>query len=1037
GFWDNTTPTSTRSYLRNQIYNLYTNLGASGAICGILSQNGGNVTIANNVIHSLFPGQEGVGAAFAKGISINAGTTSMKIYNNMISLDLSQAFAPAGNSRLIGSNAVAGIDYVAGSATATIYYNSIRLAGAGSGTAFGSSGISMITATATFDLRNNIVSNVMTPGGVGAGVSAALRNTSSSTYLAASNNNDWYTTQTATTPLYYNGTAFATLAAFKASVTPRESNSLADFPDFEDVALNDLHLKPGSNCGLDGNAQYIATYTDDVDATNIRDLNAPDIGADEFDATGGGTGTWKGVNTNWMDVRNWCGSVPTVTTDVIIPARASGIYPIITTTAPVARNITINATASLTIDNGGQLANKGTWLNNGTLTNNGTIVLNGTTNQAFPNSASVGTLAAMNNLTVNNPAGATLDQAFTIEGVLKPKNGIITLNNVLITLQSLATGTASVDTVEAGAGFTYNGVNAKFSVERYIASATNPAWRFLAAPITGAQTINQAWQEGQVAPTYTATGFGMQIVGPGSTALGFDVNNSLTSVKTYSPVINNWVSIPNTNSTPISTNEGYMAFVRGDRGSNTFGSMSATRLRMAGPIKTGPVTVSTADANVGRFISVGNPYPSAIDYASPSTVKTGLQDVYYIWDPALGTYGAYQTFLAPFYDATPGGGSYGGGNKFIESGQAFFVRANNSVAPHSITINEQSKVGSNQLVTRVDLLGKKLSTRLFVGTGSNAALFDGNRVYFDAAFTNAVDDGDAIKMTNFGESIGILRDGHMISVERRAEIVNTDTIFYALGQLKQQDYQLELTAENLASPMLTAYLEDAFLNSSTVIDLNVVSNITFTVTADPASRAANRFRLVFKQLGPVPLTFSSISAIRQDRNILVSWKVANELNISKYEVEHSSNGRNFSLLGTQVARGNGAGTTLQYSLLDIQPFAGDNFFRVRSIGFGTDTKYSEIVKVNMAENASMISVYPNPVKDGNIGLNLNNLPKADYDLNLYGVNGQLVLRQRINHPGGSQRLMVPVGMGYAKGVYTLEMINKVNGDKRYFKIVLE
>jgi hypothetical protein len=187
----------------------------------------------------------------------------------------------------------------------------------------------------------------------------------------------------------------------------------------------------------------------------------------------------------------------------------------------------------------------------------------------------------------------------------------------------------------------------------------------------------------------------------------------------------------------------------------------------------------------------------------------------------------------------------------------------------------------------------------------------------------------------------------------------------------------------------------------------------------------------------VPVTFSSISAIRQDKNVLVSWKVANEMDISQYEVEHSSNGRNFTLLGTKAARGNGSGITLQYNLLDVQPFAGDNFYRVRSIGFGTDSKYSEIVKVNMAEDASMITVYPNPVKDGNIGLNLNNLPKADYDLNLYGVNGQLVLRQRINHPGGSQRLMIPVGMGYAKGVYTLEMIDQVKGDKRYFKIILE
>ncbi len=1047
GLYVNTSNSSTRSFVRNQIDSLYTNAAASGAVVGIYSQNVATLTVANNKIHSLFAGQSATAGATVKGIFIANNNLLVKINNNMVSLDLTQAFAPAGNNVLTGAFSASGIEIN----TATnfpfhIYYNTIRLAGGGSGTAFGSSGIAIVAtgATASVDLRNNLVVNQMTAGGGLTGFTTALRRTAvaTTTYAATSNNNLWYTTQTATTPIYYNGTTvFATLAAYQAAagISPRDTLAINDLPVFVSTALNDLHLAPGGNCGIDGMAQPIATYNDDIDAVNVRDLTAPDIGFDEFDGTGG-SGLWKGVNTNWFDPRNWCGVVPTVTTDVIIPKRFSGNYPIILNgEAAVARNMQINQYGSVTINTGGQLANKGTWLINGTLTNSGTIELNGTTNQAFPNAASTGTVAQMTNFTVNNPGGATVDKNLTLTGILRPNLGAITINNNdTITLHSDLSGTAAVDTVKAGASFVYGGANAKFVVERYVSTGpptTRTGWRFLAAPITGAQTINQAWQNGEVAPAYTANGYGMQIVGPGGTPLGFDINNTLSSLKTFVPATNTWISVPNTNATPISTAEGYMAFIRGDRGANDFGETSATTLRMAGPIKTGNVVVSTAPANVNQFISVGNPYPCAISFQSPATVKTALQDVYYIWDPKLSTYGAYVTFAGPAYNPVPNTGSYTV-NKAIESGQAFFVVANASVTPHSITIGENSKSLSNVQVARSSAVEKQLSTRLYLVSGGNLLPYDGNRVDFDNSYSNTVDDNDARKMTNFGENIGIVRDGIAMSVERRTEIVSTDTIFYQLGQFRQQQYQLEFVPENIATAGLSAWLEDNYLHTSTPVDLSVVSTVNFTVTADAASKATDRFRLVFKQLGPVPLSFTSVTAYRQDRNIMVSWKVDNELNIATYEVEGSADGMSFRKLGTQPARGNGSGVTLQYNWLDEHPLTGNNFYRIRSIAIGGAVKYSQVVKVNMNGEPSSITVYPNPIKDNIIRVSFNNVAEGDYDVRLFSQSGQLHLQQNVYHVAGNENMSIPVQSGLAKGVYNLE-ISLRKGKKRVIKIMIE
>lgn len=1033
GLYNNTTGTSSRTCSRNQIDSLYTNAAASAAIVGIYSQAGGAVVISHNKIHSLFPGQQGAGVAFAKGILIAGGALSVACSNNAISLDLTQAFAPAGNNVLNGTNAVAGIELNSVPAVAySIYYNTVRLAGGGNGGAFGSSGISLVSTTGTADLRNNLVVNVMTAGGGPTGFTTALRRPAAALtgYATTSNNNLWYTTQTAATPLYYNTVAgFTTLALFKTNVTPRETFAIDDLPVFVSTALNNLHLDPANNCNIDGAGTPIAGYSTDYDF-NPRNASLPDIGMDEF--TGAGAGyTWKGKNTDWMNASNWCGGVPTAASDVVIPA-GKPFYPVIVNNLPVAHNININNGGSITITGTGTLSNTGSWTNDGTLTNNGTIALNGSTNQSFPG-AGTGTIPSMTNLRVNNAGGATINKHITLIGNLEPMLGNIAVNDT-ITLHSDASGTASVDTVLGS--FTYNGVG-KFVVERFISTNNiGPAfyvgWRYLATPITGTQTINQAWQEGQAAGVYVGNGYGTQIVGPGGTAAGFDMATSLPSLKKYDPATNTYLGVPGTLSPNfISTTDGYMIFVRGDRGANTFGAHNATTLRMAGPIKTGNVTLSTPTA--GRFIPVGNPYPCAINFTSMG--KTNLEDYYYIWDPKIGVYGAWQTFTGPGYAPSTAGGSYGAGQNNIESGIAFILKANAVAGAHSVQITETCKRVGSFSVARVNGIDKQLRTRL-LGAGNNPMIYDGNRVDFDPAYSNAVDGNDAEKMTNFGENFGLVRDDNSIVVERRAEIVDTDTIFFKMAGMKMQDYQLEFTAENLASPVLTAYLEDAFLNNHTQITLDALTTVNFTVTADPLSKAADRFRIVFKQQGVVPLSFVSIKALRQDDNILVSWSVANEMNIAHYEIQHSADGRNFSQVGTQAARNIAGLSSQQYNLLDLRPYGGDNFYRIKSINISGEIKYSDIVKVNMKGAPSSIMVYPNPVRDGVIRIEFTNQPKADYEVKLFGANGQLILKQYVDHPGGNQKLSIPIGTGLAKAVYNLEVIIP-KGKKQVFKLVIE
>jgi len=134
------------------------------------------------------------------------------------------------------------------------------------------------------------------------------------------------------------------------------------------------------------------------------------------------TDIWTGcLSSDWATAGNWLdGSVPTATDDVTIPDVTNNPV-VMAGTAAVAKSVTINANASLTVEAMGSLTINGFannpndfttagMHNSGTVTNNGVITLGST--------ASVSNHAIYNNGTVFNNAGAEmhLDRA--------DKNGI-------------------------------------------------------------------------------------------------------------------------------------------------------------------------------------------------------------------------------------------------------------------------------------------------------------------------------------------------------------------------------------------------------------------------------------------------------------------------------------------------------------------------------------------------------------------------------------------------------------------------------------
>jgi hypothetical protein len=625
-------------------------------------------------------------------------------------------------------------------------------------------------------------------------------------------------------------------------------------------------------------------------------------------------------------------------------------------------------------------------------------------------------------------------------GTITVASGAFLVLDDSLTLKSDNNGTARVASNPSGSQYIFdNGV----TVERYIPANSQRAWRLLSIPTQTTQTIHDSWQEGQAAGVVGTPGLGTNITSPiaGWAVAGFDAQSYSSSMLTYQPTTNKWDSIVNT-SFAIATGSGYFLFIRGDRsetvsaGNNT--PTNPTVLRTTGELYQGdqtPIQVASGSPSSG-FGLIGNIYASAIDFTA-LTKDAGIDNKFYVWDPkvlnnppSLGGYVVFSSVTVPAWKPVPGGGSYTAGvpNTAIQSGQAFFIHASSTA---NIQLTEASKVAGSANVFRPESPSNEsgqLSTNLYEVNGSSVQMADGNVEVYNSAYSDAVDGNDALKLSNTQENFGIFRNSSVLIIEARQPVTTTDTIFFKMWNMKQQQYKMEFVPSNLNTTGLTAVLEDSYLGTKTPVDLTNTNSVLFTVDGNAGSSASNRFMVVFNNSSPVAVSFTGISAhqVSNSVGIEVDWKVTGENGVQEYIVERSTNGSSFSQVGVATAKGNNGGA-ISYSLQDaMATAAGTYYYRIRSVGVNGAVSYTATVKVTIGSGKPSITIYPNPVADGHITVQLTNQGEGVYSLRLLTVTGQSVFKGELVHGGGSGTQTVSLPAYLSKGTYQLEVISPAN-----------
>ncbi len=596
-----------------------------------------------------------------------------------------------------------------------------------------------------------------------------------------------------------------------------------------------------------------------------------------------------------------------------------------------------------------------------------------------------------------------------------------------LTLLSRDTATANFGEIVNGSG---NKITGKVNIERYL--FTKSAWRFLATPVIigTSPNITTAWREGNSA--LTSNGYGTRITGPAS-YVGMDEYTQRGSLKWYNSASNAWVEMNNTAAT-LANNQGMMVFVRGDRGVSVGGAIGSTILRIKGDVRTGDQVFSVP---AGKFESYGNPYPSRIDLRS--VLKNNIANAFTVWNPNIpGLYnvGGYQTYVFV-------GGDYklngtGAIRNYLESGEAVFIQ-NNAASSGSITIHESDKGIGSSMVSRAGVTIPTLEINMFTKDASGTDyLADVAMLNFNNAYGAEVDNMDVRKISNTYDNIGIKNGSNNLVVERRPNLTVTDSIKFNTTGLRIADYRFELDPSVLQNTGLEAILKDRFLQTETAVSLTDLTRVNFSATTDAASRSADRFMIVFKQLPTA--NFTTISATRNaDRTVTVNWGIQNENNVNNYSIEQSKDGIHFTAIATKAAIANN-GTNPTYSQIDALASNAKSWYRIKANNALGSAKYSAIAMVNEIDSivtitSPSISIFPNPVIGGKVNVHIKNQSAGNYFIQISNKLGQVLLTEKIQLQSNNMLHTINIGAATA-GTYQLSITNEA-GSKTSLPIMVK
>lgn len=220
---------------------------------------------------------------------------------------------------------------------------------------------------------------------------------------------------------------------------------------------------------------------------------------------------------------------------------------------------------------------------------------------------------------------------------------------------------------------------------------------------------------------------------------------------------------------------------------------------------------------------------------------------------------------------------------------------------------------------------------------------------------------------------------------------------------------------------------DAMLSTIVGAPFAGMPSISFNIATQADVKNNYSFDFGLNLTRVLPIRLESFTALPLNNSVTLNWKISQEINVNRYEIEYSTNGINFVSIGYVSAKGNQL-----YTLQHNMPVNGINYYRLKTIDADGSSVYSEVRKVNFGRVIINAIIYPNPAKENiNITLTGRFINKAG-TIKVLSIDGKLLMQKNLKAMNQTESIDV---RKIANGKYVIQIITDTDIVNKSIQII--
>ncbi len=146
--------------------------------------------------------------------------------------------------------------------------------------------------------------------------------------------------------------------------------------------------------------------------------------------------------------------------------------------------------------------------------------------------------------------------------------------------------------------------------------------------------------------------------------------------------------------------------------------------------------------------------------------------------------------------------------------------------------------------------------------------------------------------------------------------------------------------------------------------------------------------------GPLPIELLSFTGKSINEINQLKWETSLEVNASHFDIERSTNANYFVKIGLVTAN-NSNKEASNYSFDNIDPTAGENYYRLKMVDIDSKYKYSKVIQITNADKVGVVGYfYPNPSDSKQASVDIIAKEAGQWSIVNYDLTGKIINYQK-------------------------------------------